>query len=346
MHNIHQRFLDICSIGLMAFLVTAVITPASTVLRDAMLQPQAAFSGLRVDASPVAAVSDRTLLYPQTSLPTAAEAARNGYFGGFRSHYITAGGALDANVQVNAAMTAMLREDERQPHRRFHAVLPGAIIADRAFRRMVLKVSGQLDVSRNWDWNTKSIYVSFIARFRAAEETRDVWSEVLFLDCMVRRTPDPPALVARLFDRLHHRYSTRSGSERVGLASVWTPAEQQQYNEYHAALPHQEHDHPSVLVDHARRVLYFNESFKYYVEDFDGGGLLRERPLEVLMRYQVMSYSGWAPVREVALGAAGLIFVAEESHDAHAFQRREGDPQVRVREADMQAPSASVPADG
>lgn len=311
MHSMRQRGCDIVASAVSAFLVMALLTAATTIVRDVVLRPRPVVHDVRISGtSPLYLVRTPTLL--SRSLPDAAL-----YF------YHPANAAphtleLPANIEVlDLVDRAGDSEDDRKRKAWQRQRVPtGFDLGVRSTNRIILYLSGSIDFAALWDWNTKAVYISFVARFTAPSAPAN---DVVSLDA-VMRSVTVPASVARLADRrrrereakrLADAATTNNGGGGGGAASsgaavaavepLLTEAERQQLTAFEATLRNKEHDHPSLYIDHIDRVLYLNESFKYFVDAFDNVSL-PGRAVEVVLRYQVMSYSGWAPVREEVLG--------------------------------------------
>ncbi|CAG9571404.1 conserved hypothetical protein [Leishmania major strain Friedlin] len=305
MHSMRQRSCDIFASTVSALLVTAVLTATSTILRDLVLRPRPLVSGVRVSSfSALYHVRSPTLLSPE--IPDAAIYYRPST--GSDGHR-TAAKQLPSNIEiVDTVDRPEDSEEDRQRKMWQRQRLPkGFELGIRTIDRVVLYLSGSVDFSPCWDWNTKAIYVSFIARFPSKSAPQN---DVVLLDAVLRPV-SLPAKIARLAKlRRQERRAALPGSlnERATGEAGASPAatmladeERQQLAAFEQTLRNVEHDHPSVYIDHIDKRLVLNNSFKYFVDAFDDTSL-GGNTVEVVLRYQVMSYSGWAPVREDVLG--------------------------------------------
>lgn len=286
MYSMRQRGCDIVASALSAFLVMALITAATTIMRDVLLRPRPRVHNLRISGmSPLYLVHAPTLLSTKQ-----ADAAL--YY-----HTVPDGEAKELPPNIELVDLTDREGDSEEARRRksWHRqrVPVGFDLGVRRTHRIALYLSGSIDFSPLWDWNTKAVYISLVARFPSRSTSQN---DVVFLDAVMRPV-SPPASIARL--------AARRRRERAGGAAVESPplsdAERQQLMAYEQTLRSPEHDHSSLYIDHIDRVLFLNESFKYFVDAFDDVSL-PGNVLEVVLRYQVMSYSGWAPVREEVLG--------------------------------------------
>jgi hypothetical protein len=291
MHSMRQRGCDIVASAVSAFLIMAVLTAATTILRDIVLRPHPIVHDVRVTGvSPLYVVRTPTLLSKQ--LPDAALYYHPNHEGD--------GVELPANIEL---VDLLDREDDSEETRKQknwqrQRVPPGYELGARATNRVALYLSGSIDFSPLWDWNTKAIYISFIARFQSPSTSLN---EVVFLDAVMRPV-SPPASILRLAAlRRQEREKRNSISSGAAVAALLSEEERQKLETYEKTLRSREHDHPSLYIDHIDRVLFMHESFKYFVDAFDNV-TLPGGTVEVVLRYQVMSYSGWAPVREEVLG--------------------------------------------
>lgn len=156
----------------------------------------------------------------------------------------------------------------------------------RQFDQVQISVTGMVDFSTCWDWNTKAIYVTFIANYSTIATT----SEMTFLDVVLK--PPPPR--RQLSGEIQAILAKRERGETL-FNSEW-----QKFHTHLRSL-RTIHSVEGALVDPYQQRIYLDKAFKYYVEDYDTG-YLPYSTLEVTMRYQVMSYSGWAPVYQSSLG--------------------------------------------
>lgn len=155
----------------------------------------------------------------------------------------------------------------------------------REFDEMKITVSGTVDFSQCWDWNTKAIYVVFVAIYSTMGTPQN---EVAFADVVLR--PPPPR--RRQPEKIREILTKPSFS--------WSQEELDEFNKHLATL-RSKHDVPSLLVDPYEKHIYLNEAIKYQVSDYYFGYLPYTK-IEIKMRYQVMSYSGYAPLIENTLG--------------------------------------------
>ncbi|AYU77473.1 hypothetical protein, conserved [Leishmania donovani] len=325
MHSMRQRSCDIFASTVSALLVTAVLTATSTILRDLVLRPRPLVSDVRVSSfSPLYHVRSPTLLSPE--IPDAAIYYRPDTGG---DGHRTAAKQLPSNIEiVDTVDRPEDSEEDRQRKIWQRQRLPkGFKLGMRTIDRVVLYLSGSVDFSPCWDWNTKAIYVSFIARFPSKSASQN---DVVLLDAVLRPV-SLPAKIARLakLRRQERRAALPgSGNERATVAAGASPAatqmltdeERQQLAAFEQALRNVEHDHPSVYIDHIDKRLVLNDSFKYFVDAFDDTSL-GGNTVEVVLRYQVMSYSGWAPVREDVLGHQVKVKMPENAVLWKAQQR-------------------------
>lgn len=296
-----QRGCDIVASAVSAFLFMAVLTATSTILRDVVLRPRPIVRDIRVaGTSALYEVHTPTLLSP-----TQRDAALY-YVDGREGE----GRVLPENIRQ---LDLVDRDGDTQEEKQRKAwqrdrVPPGYGLGLRATHRVILYLSGSIDFAPLWDWNTKAVYISFVARFVAPSTPMN---EVVFLDAVMRPV-SPPAPILRLAGlrrqerearRRLEEAAARSGAHASAASAeaLLTDDERQALSAYELTLRNPEHDHPSLQIDHLDRVLFLNESFKYFVDAFDAASLPNAM-VEVVVRYQVMSYSGWAPVREEPLG--------------------------------------------
>lgn len=279
-----QRACDIVASSLAVFLVMALLTAATTILRDVVLRPQPVISNLIVAGSPLYHLPMYALIPQNIS----------------RSVYAINSTALAPNVEIvdTTADSSSNEAEQRRKLQMRNYIPPGFQMAQRRVHRTVFYLSGELDFSRCVDWNTKAIYISFVARYHAASVTQ---SEVTILDAILRPV-NPPAAIANLA-ALQRREEKQKQQLSPGAEGelLLTEGERLVLKRYVDSLPPSEHDHTSLTIDHIGRRLLLHNSFKYYTDAFDDASLSANE-VEIVLRYQVMSYSGWAPVREDVLG--------------------------------------------
>ncbi|CAJ1006909.1 putative Signal peptidase subunit [Leishmania naiffi] len=307
MQSMRHRFCDILTSTVSALILTALFTAASTIFRDLVLHPRPVVSNVRVTSfTPLYHVRRPTLLSPE--VPDASIYYRPG--SGSDGHR-TSEKQLSPNIVLvdTADRPGDSEEDRKRKAWQRQHVPQGFKLGIRTIDRVVLYLSGSVDFSPCWDWNTKAIYASFVARFSSKTASQN---DVVLLDAVLRPVSLSEQL-ARLAELRRQERSAAlpgSGSERTAAAAAGAPAdatqmltdaERQQLAAFEETLRSNDHDHPSIHIDHIDKRLVLNESFKYYVDAFDDVSL-GGNTVEVVLRYQVMSYSGWAPVREDALG--------------------------------------------
>ncbi|CBZ25074.1 conserved hypothetical protein [Leishmania mexicana MHOM/GT/2001/U1103] len=325
MHSMRQRSCDIVASTVSALLVTAVLTASSTILRDLVLRPRPLASDVRVSSlSPLYHVRSPTLLSPE--IPDAAIYYRPGTGSDGRR---SAEKMLPPNIKiVDTVDRPEDSEEDRQRKTWQRQRLPkGFELGVRTIDRVALYLSGSVDFSPCWDWNTKAIYISFIARFPSTSASQN---DVVLLDAVLRPV-SLPAKLARLAKLRRQERSAAlpgSGNGRATVAARASPAatqmltdeERQQLAAFEQTLRNVDHDHPSVYIDHIDKRIVLNDSFKYFVDAFDDTSL-GGNTVEVVLRYQVMSYSGWAPVREDVLGHQVKVKMPENAVLWKAHQR-------------------------
>lgn len=298
MHSMRQRACDIAATAISAFLAMALLTAVSTIMRDIVLRPRPIVSDVRISsASPLYQMRAPTLL--SLAVPDAA------------LYYVPSsegGGAPERRLPSNIVVMDMADgpadtdEDRRRKAWQRQRVPPGHEVGIRSSHRVALYLSGIVDFAPCWDWNTKAIYVSFVARFESRTTTQN---DVVMLDAVLRPA-SLPANIAHLAERRRRERAALAAAVAlpagsVALAEELTDLERQELAVFERSLHSREHDHPSVYLDHIDMRVVMNESYKYFVDAFDDASLV-SNTVEVVLRYQVMSYSGWAPVREDVLG--------------------------------------------
>ncbi|KAG5509085.1 hypothetical protein JKF63_06093 [Porcisia hertigi] len=304
MHSARQRLLDILASAFLAVLTGALLTATSTIIRGVVLNPCPIVSDVRV--------SSTSALYRVRSSALLSSTAPDA-----SAYYLPVNG-IDAHSEATTRLpsnieivdTADSPEDNHEDLRRKalqRANIPrGFSLGIRTTERVSLFLSGTVDFSPCWDWNTKAIYVSFIARFSSKSV---VQNDVTILDAVLRPVSLPAQLAQLAEKRRQERRaaSSRSDTEKTSAVKgpVATPlltnAERQQLADFERTLRSDNHDHPSLYIDHIDKRIVLKDSFKYYVDAFDDISL-GGNTVEVVLRYQVMSYSGWAPLREDVLG--------------------------------------------
>ncbi|KAG5482862.1 hypothetical protein LSCM1_06894 [Leishmania martiniquensis] len=310
MHSIRQRLCDICASAISALLLAALLTAASTILRDLLLRPRPVVSDVRVSSSsPLYRVRSPTLLSAKSPGTGLYYLPRNSNDGDEAAVQQLPSNIVLVDVEDRPEDTA---EDRSRKEWQRQRLPDGVQLGIRTTDRIVLYLSGSVDFSPCWDWNTKAIYASFVARFSSPSA---VENEVILLDAIIR-SASLPAQLARLAELRRQERSAAlvgSGNNRAAGAAtaLLTDAERQQLASFEQTLRHAEHDHPSVYIDHIDKRLVLNNSFKYFVDAFDDTSL-GGNTVEVVLRYQVMSYSGWAPLREDVLGHQVKVQVPEK----------------------------------
>lgn len=164
---------------------------------------------------------------------------------------------------------------------------PQLLPFERESDSVLLRLSGEVDVKQLWDWNTKAIYLSFLARYRT---NRTRLNEVVFLDVIVRDVSLPWKL-RRL---------------KGTTAETRSPSEEAAYQGFLRSVRHPVHDAEGVSIDHVAKKVLLKKAAKYSVDDLYSHTLAGTE-VEVVVRYQVMSYSGWAPVRELPPARTGPL---------------------------------------
>lgn len=173
---------------------------------------------------------------------------------------------------------------------------PNIEVMRRTFDRRRILVSGSIDFASCWDWNTKAIYTVVLARY---ETPRMKINEVPIVDAILRDVR-PSAEILAL-------------AKKQDKGKELTPTEAERYQAFENST-RSVHDAPRVMLDHIRKSVTFNQSFKYTLEDMYPGTLDRV-PLDIVVRFQVMSYTGYAPLREDVIG--GKISVAPDVTPPH-----------------------------
>lgn len=262
MFSVRQRLCDITTVTLVAVIFMAGLTAASSIIRDVLVRPRPVITALSISASPVFELRQPTVL------PASG--------GQYRVK-----GKLDPSIE----MIDGAEETYNLP--------PGLKVGIRNVDRLGIYVSAVADFSACWDWNTKAIYISVLARYRTYAATEN---EVIFADAILRRVTVPKEL--QPLQSLE--------------VSEMTPDQQQQWLAFEKEVRHQQHDHASVHLDHVRHRVSFNHTLKYFVDDYAGHSL-PGKEIEVVVRYQVMSYSGYAPVREDVVSGHAFFRAPEVS---------------------------------
>ncbi|KPI88387.1 hypothetical protein ABL78_2506 [Leptomonas seymouri] len=301
MNSKRRRLCDIVASSLSVFLFALLLVAISSILRDLLLHPRPIVHDVRVSStSPLYVVESLCLL--STHHPDAAL-----YY--LPSNSSANGVRLPSNIEVIdlSDREGDSEEDRKMKNAQRSRLLPGMSHGKRTTNRIMLYLSGYIDFSHLWDWNTKAIYISFVARFQSPSTTQN---EVTFLDAIMRPAA-PPVSIARLAALRRREWEAKreldlaiksgAASATASVESLLSDAERQQLADYEKTLVNEEHDHPSLFIDHIERILFLNNSFKYPINAFDDISL-PGRVVEVVLRYQVMSFSGWAPLREDVLG--------------------------------------------
>lgn len=168
--------------------------------------------------------------------------------------------------------------------------MPDPTFIVREVDTLQFNVSGMLDFSRSWDWNTKAIYVAILVRYSTPATPVN---ELTLVDVVLRSS------------KRRHRGLGLLGS-LLSIFSSDSPAEWKKskpspaaYNEHLRTLRN-EHDPPGCVQDPDSKLIFFKDAWKYPWESYQSG-TLPFRTVEVVVRYQVMSYSGWAPLNEISI---------------------------------------------
>lgn len=268
MHHVRTRFVEIVSHVLTAYLMLAVLAASSTVVRNAVVHPSPTVVSFSVKASEP---ENHRKMY---RLPR--DFSSSLYYVGTNS---SSGESIwEPNARLYVPSSAAAAAGPRDP-------AAEVIYLIRQVDYVELKVSGNIHFSPCWDWNTKAIFVSFVASYQTAGATVN---EVTFADMLLRPPPLPTSIPAPV------RALLRSSAE-------WTHEDEVLYDEYLRSL-RTSHDVPSVRIDPHEKSIVLEDVMKYPVEDYQSGSLIG-RSITIRMRYQVMSYSGWAPVVDKELGA-------------------------------------------
>lgn len=154
----------------------------------------------------------------------------------------------------------------------------------RSFDKVRLEVTGTIDFSSCWDWNTKAIYVAFVVMYSTPTAE---YNEFTFADVVLRPPPS----------RRHLPVGIRNLT--VTDPFTWSADDLDRYKEHLSSLSNH-HDPVGLVQDPYLKQIHLKHSLKYLVEDYDTGHLPLTH-VAVKMRYQVMSYSGWAPLKENSL---------------------------------------------
>lgn len=287
-----SRLFAVFSVAFNAFLVLAGVTAATTIARNLVLQPAAVVTTpLELRLSSVYDVTSFTRIHrwlvPPTPLQMESITQRvaNGSLAEMPRfppafNYYYANGLLESNVEL------LSPDDPRYPAKDEKGnppVPPYLQLATRHFDRLMAFATGAVNFRPCWDWSTKAIYVSLVARYKT---TGCSVNEVTFADAVIRDVSVPSRL-APVAEKRHE-------------GVVLTEEEAKEWEAFEESIRHPHHDHPSVYIDHVEKTVTFKNSMKYYLDDFYSDSL-PGTPLEVVVRYQVMSYSGWAPLREDAV---------------------------------------------
>lgn len=169
--------------------------------------------------------------------------------------------------------------------------------------RARIAVSGRVDFSDCWDWNTKAIYASFVAIYATPAIPHN---EVALSDVVLRPPPRIsaiPPVIQPLVASLKKTANT-TGTRR------WTHEQRQAFQDYLVTLRN-EHDSVGAIQDPFQKLVYFNKTEKYDLEDYYSG-FLSGTKVKIVMRYQVMSYSGWAPLKELVVSENDIILQGEQ----------------------------------
>lgn len=290
------RILHIAEMLLLSFLAIAFATAMSTITRNWILQPHAIVSNLSATITSAVPMAAHGIASLDTTVNqymingklednirlTLPDSPVDAYTQRFINHMISlkklnvngdfASGDDKLNLSQLSPEVAMEKLSERGV-KYLHRL--------RIFDRVEIAVSGTVDLAPCWDWNTKAIYIAFIARYRTALAAMN---EVTFLDAIVRHTT--------------------LSKEMRALQSI-EPAQRthdqvQRWREFEESLRNPVHDHPSLRIDHINKKVYLNQSSKYFLEDVYTNTLGGVK-VDIIMRYQVQSYSGWAPLRDDAV---------------------------------------------
>lgn len=165
-----------------------------------------------------------------------------------------------------------------------------AVSISRKFDRLQISVSGQVNFSNCWDWNTRAIYMNILGRYEVTNKTS--FNEVTFLDAIIRNEHLP-----RDLRYLQHKHFTEM-----------TAKELKQWSKFSDLITNHRHDHRSLFIDHIHKVIYLNHSKKFPLDDFYSNSLHGVN-MQIIVRYQVLSYTGWVPIREDVIGGSVNITV-------------------------------------
>lgn len=153
---------------------------------------------------------------------------------------------------------------------------------------VLVNVSGMLDFSSCWDWNTKAIYVSVLVSYATPSTPQN---EVTVMDVVLRPSPK----------RHSWRQSIRNFFSLDGSRAPWdSPTLTAEQYEAQLRSLSNSHDAVGTLQDPYLKRVYLHNAWKYSWKSYHSG-TLPFRLVDIKVRYQVMSYSGWAPVKEVHL---------------------------------------------
>ncbi|CCW72195.1 unnamed protein product [Phytomonas sp. Hart1] len=285
MPTIRSRLGMIASLSITALLLLTVGTVVMTFAREKLRQPR---PWLRVNAMRVFPVVQSTEMVILPSSPLLR--ALSPYF---------RNGTLETNVRPTTKTAPRDSEknltrpstttDPTEGHRstkdpnlpssfminnKVNLKLQQAVMGICTVDNIALDVSAEMNFSECWDWNTKAIYIAFIAQYATPRGQKN---EGIFLD-VILRDGRPPSLIHRLI-----RY----------VLELLFPKEAISWQENE-----KEHDAEGTFIDHKKKHVRLNKSMKYYVKDLYANTLEREM-IKISVRYQVIGHFGWVPTREL-----------------------------------------------
>ncbi|CCW65773.1 unnamed protein product [Phytomonas sp. EM1] len=260
MSTVRSRLVDITSLTITTLLVMSLMTTTTTLMWNAVQKPK--YHDLSISGSRVMQV------YYPIYLPSPSYDPNTPYY-------------IDDELEDNIhppteAQLLKLNQSLLKTSRKFQQLIASGDLRlmHRILDQIALYVSGEVDFSGCWGWNTKMIYVTFLAQYTTR---RGMQTEAVFLDAIIRDVR-PPSLFPRLFRRVLEYVAPKGKHD-------WQETEK-------------EHDAEGVYIDHVHKKIRFDNATKYYVEDFHTNTLKNEE-VKIVIRYQVVGHFGWEPMREL-----------------------------------------------
>lgn len=340
MHSGTVRFLELSSILLTAFFTLAFIAASSTILRVKVLNPQPVadhfsvtfsapirsnvtselYNGSSLDPSSVYYVPPSQLQVVQRNTEEEAtwrkEMRKSSRGPPVKRRYASPSEEVDQKKRIETGVHEKKAEQQAllgqwEPHQWVYegsychstrlftekgfpqtcAGLSQDIVAlIREVDEVLVHVSGVLDFSSCWDWNTKAIYVSVLVSYATPSTPQN---EVNVVDIVLRPSP-----LRRSWTSALRNFFSLDDARAPWDSPTLTDKE---YRAHLRSLRNS-HDPDGALQDPYKKLVFLNNAWKYKWLSYHSG-TLPFRLVDVKVRYQVMSYSGWAPVKEMHFSA-------------------------------------------